>query len=168
MSAFRKVPEFYSPGAIGSFTAGVFMIPGVLFLFILILFAGKKSFGDWIGFSLVLILEFVAFIFTISSMEDGFSKLKRKRVWVGSCATARTTIVKREGNVRYTDDYYKYGPFWSLDLEMIPDQREKCPGESIVSANISKGLYRRYAHKDTIRVYYYPSDPLVFLLEGEI
>jgi hypothetical protein len=167
MTPVRNLPDFNKIGANDFLAAAGFGIFGGLFYMIIVIFIAKKTIADWFGFLLGLILILVFFTVSIGYIRHGFSLLKKRREWMRAAATTQTIIVKREGNVRYADDYSKYGPFWQLYLEIVPDQLVTNPGESLVVANVSKSLYKRYAGQNKVRIYYFPSTPLVFLIEGE-
>ena len=55
-----------------------------------------------------------------------------------------------------------------MSLSLVPDQQAVCPGETVVIARVSQSTFQYFAHKKSACISYFPADPLVFLIEGEI
>jgi hypothetical protein len=167
MAAVRKIPDHYDPEAKLISGSGIFFLLPVVLLNLCILNFDRKTFLDWIGILAALIIGLCLMMIPIIMIMIGFSKFEENREWLKTTSTALTTIVERE-EISNVDEYGVLMFDWRLGLKMLPSQTTICPGESIVWMYVSKSLYKKYANKEIVCVYYSPETPLTFLLKDEL
>ena len=117
----------------------------------------------------------VILLTSIMLFKDGIANFREKRNWFKDTANAKTTIVERQEilndprDIDYASAYGQYIPkgSWYLILEIVPSQLTPKPEETTITVSISEAQYKRYANRDTVRIYFSKEDPFVFLLEDE-
>lgn len=174
--AVNRKPIDFDPGrAVDSLSGGGCMVPMGLFYLVGAvaavrgLFTDMGSFLGWVGiFVLCAPIAYLAFVVSAQMISEGLEGLKKNKKWRRETTVMETSIVDRQEIEREGDDYTNPYSVYYLSLSLVPDQQAVCPGETVVIASVSRSIYDKYAHKQSARIYYYPADPLVFLIKGEI
>lgn len=177
MQAYRKTPNFYGKDKpLPLYLGGVFALLIGLCVFASI-FSAKNSFLDY-SFGCVFgpFIVFFILVGVVFMFHEGSSIQKERRSWFDAADTAQTTIIDRQEidndprDIEYASGYGQVIPakYWYLKLEIIPAQLAIKPEEILVSVSVDESQYKRYVHKNTVRIYYSKEDPFVFLLEDEV
>jgi len=102
------------------------------------------------------------------TFRDSQLAAEERQQWKNACTSAELTIINHHEGGSY-DDGYRYHSFpCRLELEMNSDQRAVSPNQTIVSVNVSDTIYKRLEKYNTVRIYYMPGSPMIFLLEDEL
>ena len=161
----RKLPKAFESKGAESIMAGLaILLPTLLCPFVLRIFERHDfTFPNLVNL-LCFALGWLVFLFIgMTSITTGLSNRKSEKDWLKQSIRVDVKIVKREENVRYEDDYNKYGPFWYVHLS-----GEVFNNEKAVRADVKRAIYGKISEQETIYIYYAPEDPLIFLLEEEI
>jgi hypothetical protein len=168
MAVLRKSIDYntcYARDNIAS--AGCSIIAVLFYLFILIVLK-KTSVIDWIcwlGSWLIPIM--LVFVIYCSFMEAHAWRKRNQRFRREAVAMETAVVSRDEGH--YEDDGYTAAySIYSLTLQMTSEQAAVCPGETEIVANVSMRIFKWYEDRTTAKIYYYPFDPLAFLLQEEL
>jgi hypothetical protein len=132
--------------------------------------ADIRRWSDWIKFLLLFLVCFLApiiyILMGIKGIVSGLSTYHTKRKWISSATCAQVSIIDRHAE---RNDYAEYREEeWYCDLAIrMPSIIENVTGEQIVWAGVNQRVYQRYKNKDVARIYYDPTNPLAFMIEGE-
>jgi hypothetical protein len=173
MPLIRNTPDFDTDAARESTTGGtllaaVSILLGIpLGVWILSLGVDHRDLGMvLLGLIFLPALVFQA-VMSIRMAADGVSVLMRRREWIRGSASALAGIVDRkEEFCEPTYDkngYYRY----SLALEIDTVQTTPIADEHRIWVTVTKRLYKKYARRNTARVYFSPEAPMTFIVEGE-
>ena len=169
MAAYRKPIDFDPGQAKDNLVGGGCSVLLGWFITAIAFIIEKKSLLDWvIPFGLLLLVAFFILLVGDQAFSDGLVELRRNEKWRKKTTVVETNIIDRR-EIYYEDDGYTAAySLYHIALNMDPDQQAVCPGEAVIIASVSQGIFKRYAHKKSARIYYFSADPLFFLMEGEI
>lgn len=169
----RNRPNFDTKSAREAVTGGLFLalvswVLGLPFAVYLIV-TGIKDRAFWsvlVGLFMVPILLFQG-VMDIGMVLDGISTLVDRKHWIsGAARTYAKVLQKKEDSY---DASYDEGTVFTHELALaiepfmaVDDANEQC-----VWASVSKQIYDKYATGDIAGVYYLPSSPLTFVIDGE-
>lgn len=115
-------------------------------------------------------LALVGSVGPICWIVNGTGILIQKRNWMRGTAKARTTIVDRREVQSITAFDYKYGGYtveYEFILQATGQQGVPALDGQFIRATVSKRIYNRYAHRDSVDIYYSTDSPLTFMIRGE-
>ena len=167
----RTRPDFDTREAFGNIMIGLFVGLASTF-FVLLLGTGlwdglgnMKSGLICLGLFLTLVILCQAGM-SVKVVVDAVSVLFKKRGWTRRAASAQATIVDR--NAFYEVDYYGGEHFhYELVLRVEADPVVAELDGQLVGVRVSRGIYKRNAFRDTVRVWYSVESPLTLLIKGE-
>jgi len=173
MPLSRNTPDFDTDAARestigGTFLAAVSILLGIpLGVWILSQGVDRRDLGMvLLGLIFLPALVFQA-VMSIRMAADGLSVLMRRRKWIGGSASALARIVDRRQEFcepTYDESgYYRY----SLALEIDTVQTTPNADENRILVTVTRRLYKKYARRNTARVYFCPQTPTTFIVEGE-
>jgi hypothetical protein len=154
----------------GFFICGCFLLLGWS-MFALVFTAPWRSFGSWralFGLGLWFLMSSLILFGADQAVSEGLEVVRKNNEWRHETTFIETSIVDRQEIYHECDGYEDSYSIYNLSLSLVPDQQAVCPGETVVIASVSRSVYEKYAHKQAARIYYFPADPLVFLIKGEI
>lgn len=110
------------------------------------------------------------FILTISiswvEIKQDRAKRAQKKTWLKNAVAAQAVIVERK------EEYDPYGESveqaWQHHLALrLPPSAFPNSQPPVVWARVNSATYDRAAQSSTVNIYYAPTDPYLFLIEGE-
>ena len=117
-----------------------------------------------ICYGALLIFLSIMFLGFVQWINDGISEGKEKQRWKNTCQSLEAAILSRSGNPggSYDDEYgipHRVRSHYHLTLR-LPNQAE-------TRIDVSESVYAKLEQKDTVRIYYKPESPWIFMLEEE-
>ena len=173
MTLHRIKPDFVTKSARKSVMGGFFLALVSLVLglaFAIGLFVtGIKYKQIWAVFMGLLFAPVLVYQggMGIRMALDGVSTLTRRNRWISSAARNHARVLEKK---EYSfDASYDEGTCYTYELALDLGQliSVKSSNEQFVWAIVSKRIYNRYAIGDIALVYYLPTSPLTFMIDGE-
>jgi len=121
-------------------------------------------YGALIGFTITMIWGAVIY------SKESYSRMEDRKKWAENCITADLKIVDRRPAYSVYSDYSDT-TFRSpslLELTMNPDQKAVSQNQTTVTVDVEQYLYNRLKKHSSVRIYYHPESPMIFLLEDEL
>lgn len=167
-----RTPDQDSPGCI------VMILVAVIGYFVLLAItrvtSGSGSRLDHIVCYATLIGLVILFAMVPILDNQEKKKLREERQhWKDTCKSAEAAILDRSSypGGSYEDEYgipHYSRASYHLDLEMNSDQRAVSPNLTRIRVDVYANIYEKLKDRNTVRIYYKPEAPMVFLLEEEI
>jgi len=98
----------------------------------------------------------------IKGVGGAVSALVKRHSWFMKAAHIQARILDKRA-----DDSIDYEVQYDLGLELTLPQATVTLDERCIWARVDERVYDRYASGDIVTVYYLPSSPLTFLIDGE-
>jgi len=122
--------------------------------------------GGLFGVLVTLVLGFGS----IYMVMTGIATFAKNRDWMRGATKARATIVDRQEEQTITALDYKYGGYtMTYGFILRVDDRPGVPelNGRLIWADVSDGIFKKYAGRDSAVIYYATNSPLTFILKGE-
>jgi hypothetical protein len=123
-------------------------------------------YGALVGFVIILLFGF------LGGNRHKKVLVAERQNWKNTCKSAEVAIVDRQHSPgrTYEDDYgvHNFKGFNRLYLEMNADQRVVASNQQVLCIDVYSDVYEKLEERNTVRIYYKPESPLIFLLEEEI
>jgi hypothetical protein len=122
--------------------------------------------GGLFGVLVTLVLGFGS----IYMVMTGISTFIKNQNWMRGATKARATIIDRREEQTITAIDYKYGGYtmtygFILRVDDRPEVSEL--NGRLIWADVSEGIFKKYAGRDSVVIYYATDSPLTFILKGE-